>query len=93
MTQGSTDKEIADALIEMQTAFPVTVHGPEGVHSSFGLTRREWLMARFPMDIDGTVNALRRNGIIDADISTIFATHAKYARLWADAIIKEAARE
>ncbi|MFD2248879.1 hypothetical protein FHS82_000988 [Pseudochelatococcus lubricantis] len=60
---------------------------------AIGLTKREWLMAQFPMDIDGTVNALRRNGFMDTDISTIFATHAKYARIWADAIIKGAARE
>ena len=55
-----------------------------------GLTKREWLMAHFPLD---PIELRPQNGPGFSDDEDRLRIHARLARLWADAIIKEAARE
>lgn len=76
-----------DAMTANHPAFP---SWPDGYEPATGLTKREWLMAHFPLD---PLDLRPKNGPGFSNDEDRLRTHARLARIWADAIIKEAARD
>lgn len=58
-----------------------------------GLTKREWLMAHAPVPYQLAFDAVKKTGRTMITTEYVCKTQARLARIWADAIIKEAARD